>query len=105
MSPKELQEFELSSMNNKLDSFSKCLIKNASCKSNNENKKFETLQENVKYLQNELAAKNDPIKSLMETQTAILEFVSSVRKNANESGELHQEPFYQQKHSPLLGNS
>ena len=41
----------------------------------------------------------------METQTAILKFVSSV--HGNESGELHQEQprFCQQKHSPLLGNS
>ena len=58
-------------------------------------------------MQKELAANNDLIKSLMETQTAILEFVSSVRKNVNESGELHQEQnrLHQQKHSPLLGSS
>ena len=71
--------------------------------SNNENKNFETLQDNVKFLQKEL--KNDLIRSLVETQTAILEFVSIV--DANESGKLHQEQqrFYQEKHSPLLGNS
>ena len=98
---------ELSTMNNKLDSFCEGLIKNASSQSNNENKIFETLQDNVKFLQKELAANNDLIKSLMETQTAILEFVSSVRKNVNESGELHQEQnrLHQQKHSPLLGSS
>ena len=57
-------------------------------------------------MQKELAAKNDLIKSLIETQSAILEFVSSVRKNVNESGELLQETgFYQQKYCPLLGNS
>ena len=71
--------------------------------SNNENKNFKTLQDNVKFLQKEL--KNDLIRKLVETQTAILKFVSSV--DGNESGELHQEQprFYQQKHSPLLGNS
>ena len=54
--------------------------KNASCQSNNENKNFEILQDNVKLLQEELAARNDLIKSLMETQTAILEFELSLRK-------------------------
>ena len=82
---------ELSAMNNKLELFFQCFIKNASCQSNNENKKFETLQDNVKFLQKKLAAKNDLIKSLMETQTAILEFVSSVRRNVNEFGKLHEE--------------
>ena len=61
---------ELSTMNNKLDSFPQCLIKNSSCQSNSENKSFETLQDSVKFLQKELAAKNDLIKRLMETQTA-----------------------------------
>ena len=42
--------------NYKLGSFSQCLIKNASCQSNNEHKSFETLQDNVKFLQKELAA-------------------------------------------------
>ena len=36
---------DLSAMNNKLDFFSQCLLKNASCQSNNENKDFETLQD------------------------------------------------------------
>ena len=55
------------------------------------NKTFETLQDNVNILLEGLAAKNDLIKSLMETQSAKLEFLSSVRKNAPESGILHQE--------------
>ena len=40
----------------------------------------------------------------METQTAILEFLSTVPKITNESGELIQEQirFYQQNHCPLL---
>ena len=59
---------ELSTMNNKVDSFSQCHIKNTSCQSNNKNKNFETLQDNVKFLQKGLAAKNDLIKSLMETK-------------------------------------
>ena len=82
---------ELSTMNNKLDSFSQCLIENTSCQSNNENKIFYILHENVKFLQKELLAKNNLIKSLVETKTAILKFVSFVTKNANESGKLHQE--------------
>ena len=58
-------------------------------------------------MKKELAAKNDLIKGLMETQTSILEFVLSVRKNVNESRELHQEQthLYQQKHFPLLRSS
>ena len=98
---------ELSAMNNKLDSFSQCLIKNATYQSNNQNKNVETLQDNAKFLKKELAAKSDLIKGLMETQTSILEFVLSVRKNVNESRELHQEQthLYQQKHFPLLRSS
>ena len=57
---------DLSAMNNKLDFFSQCLLKNASCQSNNENKDFET----SRFLQQELVAKYNLIKSLMETQTA-----------------------------------
>ena len=60
---------ELSTMNKKLESFSQCFIKNASCQSNNENKHFENLQDDVNFLQKELAAKNDLTKKLMETQT------------------------------------
>ena len=63
---------DLSTMNNKLDSFSQCLIKNTSCQSNNENKNSETLWDYVIFFQKELALKNDLIKSLLETQTAIL---------------------------------
>ena len=71
------------------------------------NKTFETLQDNVKILLEGFATKNDLAKRLMETQSAILEFVSSVRKTGPESEILHQEQacFYQQKHSNLLGNS
>ena len=40
---------ELSAMNNKLDSFSQCLIKNATYQSNNQNKNVETLQDNANF--------------------------------------------------------
>ena len=104
---KSYMSCELSTMNNKLDSFSQCLIKNATYQSNNQNENFETLQDKAKFLQKELTAKSDLIKGLMETQTSILEFVLSVRKNVNESRELHQEQtrLYQKKHFPLLGSS
>ena len=71
------------------------------------NKTFETLQNNVKIFMEGFATKNDLAKSLMEIQSAILEFVSSVQKIGPESGILHQEQacFYQQKHSNLLGKS
>ena len=39
---KSYMNWELSTMNNKLDAFSQCLIKNASCQSNNENKNFDS---------------------------------------------------------------
>ena len=42
------------------------------------NKNFDTPQDNVKFLQKGLAVKNYLLKSLMETKTAILEFLSSV---------------------------
>ena len=71
------------------------------------NKSFETLQDNVKILMEGFATKNDLAKSLMEIQSAILEFGSSVQKIEPESGILHQEQacFYQQKHFNLLGKS
>ena len=54
------------------------------------NKTFETLQDNVKILMEGFATKNDLAKSLMEIQSAILEFGSSVQKIELESGILHQ---------------
>ena len=39
---KSYMNCELSTINNKLDAFSQCLIKNASCQSNNENKNFDS---------------------------------------------------------------
>ena len=41
--------------------------------SNSETKPYEILQDNIEFLQNELRSKDEIIKTLMETQTAVLE--------------------------------
>ena len=41
--------------------------------SNFETKPYEILQDNIEFLQNELRSKDEIIKTLMETQTAVLE--------------------------------
>lgn len=66
---------------------------------------MEILQNNVKCLQKELAAKNNLTKRFMEVQTDVLKFVLSFQKNATEKLHKEQASFYQQNHSHLLGNS
>ena len=70
-------------MNKKLDFFSHCLLKNASCQSNNENKDFETLAATC--------CKIQPNKKFDGNSNSYTEFVPRVREIVNESGELHQE--------------
>ena len=103
---------ELSTMNNKLESFSQCLIKN-------EVKRVEVVQrssrdslplpllfcESWMFVKENLDRKKkfDGNSNCCTRKNANV----SVRKNANEAEKLHQEQarLYQQKHSLLLGNS
>ena len=62
--------YMLSTLHNKIDRFMETFNKTIS---NFETKPYEILQDNIKFLQNELRCKDQIIKTLMETQTAVLE--------------------------------
>ena len=49
---------------------------------------IEILKENIHFLQKELSAKNDLIKSLMETQTVVLESISNLKEKPQDQQEL-----------------
>ena len=53
-----------------------------------ENNSIEILQENIRFLQKELLAKNDLIKSLMETQTVVLEAITNLKEKPQDQREL-----------------
>ena len=53
-----------------------------------ESNSIETLKENIRFLQKELLAKNDLIKSLMETQTVALESISNLKEKPKDQQEL-----------------
>ena len=74
---------EISSINNKIESLFERLNKMSST----ENKALEILQEKYFFLQKELTSKDEKIKTLIETQTSILESVSH-QKSKNELNEL-----------------
>ena len=61
---------KLSTLHNKIDRFMETFNKTIS---NFETKPYEILQDNIEFLQNELRSKDEIIKTLMETQTAVLE--------------------------------
>ena len=71
---------DISNINNKVESLFERLNK----MSNTEKKALEILQENITFLQKELPSKDEIIKTLIETQTSILESVS-YQKSKNES--------------------
>ena len=81
--------------------------------SNFETKPYEILQDNIEFLQNELRSKDEIIKTLMETQTAVLENLplskqpqqTSFQKNVNQlnknivfKGQANQEYNNQSQH-------
>ena len=53
-----------------------------------ESNSIEILKENIRFLQKELLAKNDLIKSLMETQTVVLESISNLKEKPQDQQEL-----------------
>ena len=53
-----------------------------------ESNSIEILKENIRFLQKELLAKNDLIKSLMETQTVALESISNLKEKPKDQQEL-----------------
>ena len=81
--PKSYVKCEISIINNKIESLFERLDKMFST----ENKALEILQEHISFLQKELTSKDEIIKTIIETQTSILESVS-YQKTKNESNEL-----------------
>ena len=53
-----------------------------------ESNSIEILKENIRFLQKELLPKNDLIKSLMETQTVVLESISNLKEKPQDQQEL-----------------
>ena len=62
--------YKLSTLHNKIDHFMETFNKTISAF---ETEPYEILQDNIDFLQNELRSKDEIIKTLMETQTAVLE--------------------------------
>ena len=67
---KSCVQCKLSTLHDKIDRFMEIFNKTIS---NFETKPYEILQDNIEFLQNELRSKDEIIKTLMETQTAVLE--------------------------------
>ena len=57
---------------------------------------IEILQENIYFLQKELLAKNDLIKSLMETQTVSVEAITNLKEKPQAQQELSNITYKQQ---------
>ena len=87
---------EISIVNSKADLFIE-LLKGAITKiEKRESSNIEILQENVRFLQKELLAKNDLIKYLMETQIVALEAVTNFKKDPQDQQELSNVTYKQQ---------
>ena len=72
---------EISSLHFKIESISQSLQVTLKVFQERENKTNEIFHQNMTFLQNELLTKNEVIKSLTETQTTILEALSSIKSN------------------------
>ena len=73
---KSYVQCELSTLHNKIERFMETFNKTIS---NFETKPYEILQDNIEFLQNELRSKDEIIKTLMDTQTAVLENLNTKR--------------------------
>ena len=73
---------ELSAMSSKIDSLSEFV--NTKINSNDQQKILETLRKNNKLLQMELQAKDDIIKNLLDTQSAVVESLSHSKDQQNQ---------------------
>ena len=71
---------EISVLNSKVDLFIDSLKETITKIEKLESNNIEILQENIRFLQKELLAKNNLIKSLMETQTVALEAITSLKE-------------------------
>ena len=71
---------EISMINAKLTSFSEHINKTISNLNHREDKHLELLQDNVSFHQKELLMENEKIKSLTETQTVVLDTISTSQR-------------------------
>ena len=92
---KSLENYEISIIDKRLNTFSETLnhvLKNLEV---SQNSSTNLLKENAEYLKKELDSKDELIKSLIDTQTAILDTIGK-SKRKEEKGHLQVEP------SPIL---
>ena len=59
-----------------------------------ENRNIDALHDNIAFLQNESTEKNKIIKSLMETQTAVLDVITDLRQQTNTPQQNRTEHIY-----------
>ena len=81
---------EISILNSKVDQFIESLKETITKieKLDSISNSIKILQENIRFLQKELLAKNDLIKSLKETQTVVLEAITNLKQKAQDQPEL-----------------
>ena len=91
---KDYIDCEILILNSKVDLFIDSLKETKIEKRESSN--IEILQENIRFLQKELLAKNDLIKSLMETQTVALEAITNLKGKPQAQQELSNITYKQQ---------
>ena len=74
---------ELSMLRNQIESFTD----HTKMSLGHGNRNIDALHKNITFLQNELSEKNEIIKSLMETQTTVLNAIRDLRQQPNTSGQ------------------
>ena len=87
---------EISVLNSKVELFIDSLKEKTTEIEKRESNNTEILQENIRFLQNELLAKNDLIKSLMETQTVALEAITNLKEKLQAQQEFSNISYKQQ---------
>ena len=91
---------EVSILRNQIESF----FKHTKISLAHENGNIDALHKNIAFLQNEITEKNKIIKSLMETQTAVLDVMADFGQQPNTPEQnvkehLSQEKFNQRSHN------
>ena len=87
---------EISIRNSKVDQFVESLKETITKIEKRESSSIEILQQNIRFLQKELLAKNDLIKSLTETETVALEAVTDLKEKPQDQRELSNVTYKQQ---------
>ena len=88
--------WEISILSSKVDLFIESLKEIITKIKKLESNNMEILQGNIRFLQKELLAKNDLIKSLMETQTVALEAITNLKEKPQVQRELSNVTYKQQ---------